>query len=249
MTRWEALPLLFRDGWLQARGSVPTRSMVKTINGESRGRTGPCLKLWKTTKPGNKRRLRLEYPGKKHAISVWSTHGRESMIATYQQNRTIQGKWTYTKHPVQITWSYGRMCLYETQRYFIGALENHDNMIQTIFLSTAIAFTTPIIQDQSKCKLGDIVSECTRYHHVKCQAFEEVQGWEWGPWNRQVEWSWHSDKDYKKDDNGNYFVREREILWRKLIGYCDDGTVRWKEEKPWPLKKDGWLWHKVIGVE
>ena len=92
-------------------------------------------------------------------------------------------------------------------------------MIQTIFLSTAIAFSVPLAK-------VEYVSPNTFVHVteegilVNCEAYQELQGWEWEKTNCLEEIEIATGK-----------CRKQKTLWRKLIGICDDGAVRWSDKK------------------
>ena len=97
-------------------------------------------------------------------------------------------------------------------------------MIQTIFLSTAIAFSI----GGNGCE-GESPLDCPDFTAVKCQAYQEVQGWEWIYINK---FQGGAPCVMPGEMRGGILCsREQKILWRKLIGICDDGTVRWVEIK------------------
>ena len=101
-------------------------------------------------------------------------------------------------------------------------------MIQTIFLSTAIAF-----------KFIDVApGKSVLPIEINCTAFQEVQGWKWQDIECGKLWNDYWDQLEFINKHG-YAIRvvspscelKPKILWRKLIGMCDDGTVRVKEIK------------------
>lgn len=77
---------------------------------------------------------------------------------------------------------------------------------------------------------------------IKCEAFQEVIKTEYTPLGKKCAFEWEvyyeqsavlcrGDVCLTPSINPPKCEAEKKTIWRRLVGMCDDGIVRWREVK------------------